>query len=76
MKAILVINEMPNNCGECKLINLQGIGESICNAVDWSKRPSWCPLRPLPEKKKHEEEIDYDYGYIDGWNDCLEELEK
>ena len=48
-KSILVI-DTPKNCAECKLIHLQGIGESICNAVDWSRRPSWCPLRPLPDK--------------------------
>lgn len=33
-----------------------------------------CPLKPMPKMKQHEEEIDYDYGYIDGWNDCLAEI--
>lgn len=50
MKAILVI-DMPKNCAECKLMYLQGIGEAICNAVDWEERPSWCPLRPMPMKR-------------------------
>lgn len=49
MKAILVI-DLPKNCAECKLMYLQGIGEGICNAVDWEARPSWCPLKPLPQK--------------------------
>ncbi|MBR2653992.1 MAG: hypothetical protein IKD59_05485 [Lachnospiraceae bacterium] len=53
MKAILVI-DMPKNCAECKLMYLQGIGEGICNAVDWDERPTWCPLRPLPQKKEVE----------------------
>ena len=67
MKAVLVI-DMPNNCGECKLIHLQGIGESICDAVDWSKRPSWCPLRPLPNKLKETNDDAI------GWNACLDEI--
>lgn len=49
MKAVLVI-DMPNNCEECKITYFQGHGESsICYSGDWSKRPSWCPLKPLPE---------------------------
>lgn len=77
MKAILVV-DMPNNCSECKLMSLYGIGESICNPVDWDKRPSWCPLKPMPRHK---------YGFEDnglrpsdqiliqsGWNDCLYEI--
>lgn len=47
-KAVLMI-DMPKNCAECKLMYLQGIGEAICDAVDWEERPSWCPLRSLPE---------------------------
>ena len=35
-----------------------------------------CTLAPMPQKQKHHDEIDYDYGFIDGWNACLEELEK
>ena len=49
-KAILVI-DMPNNCEECDITYFQGHGESsICYSGDWSKRPSWCPLRPMPQK--------------------------
>ncbi len=83
MKAILVI-DMPKNCAKCKLMYLQGIGEGICNAVDWDERPSWCPLRPLPQKKVgddlyerygswtlgDEKEVSYRVGF----NDCLEEI--
>lgn len=80
MKAILVI-DLPKNCAECKLIHLQGIGESICNAVDWEERPSWCPLKPMPKRNeyradtKHEDMDKYSTGYADGWNDCLKEIE-
>lgn len=76
MKSILVI-DTPKNCAECKLMFLQGIGESICNAVDWEERPSWCPLKPLPEPKDiGYPNDDYDVGFGDGWDACLKELEK
>lgn len=75
MKAILVI-DMPKNCAECKLMFLQGIGESICNVVDWEERPKWCPLRPLPKKER---ELGYGrytnyYLYRCGWNDCIDAI--
>ena len=82
-KAILVI-DMPKNCAKCKLMYLQGIGEGICNATDWEERPSWCPLKPMPEKLQFQEPFNDDYtvswasrlGFVDGWNACIEEIEK
>ena len=53
--------------------------------VDYDSIYENCPLRPLPEKKiqttsaviKHEndspEEV-YNYGKIDGYNECLDEI--
>lgn len=76
MKAVLVM-DMPTNCSKCKLIFLQGIGEAICNAVDWDDRPSWCPLRPLPQRKGKYGELhqyDTDFHYEIGWNECLDEI--
>lgn len=75
MKAVLVI-DMPKNCSECKLMYLQGIGEAICNPVDWEERPSWCPLKSMPKempmpKRKHEfGDVNYAYsmGIARGWN--------
>ena len=65
MKAILVV-DMPNNCEECKIIYLQGRGESsICDSGDWSKRPSWCPLKPLPDSVTEEETGAYVKGFMD-----------
>lgn len=79
MKAILVI-DMPTNCAKCKLAHLQGIGESICNAVDWSRRPSWCPLKPLPEvRDTHCHYDDWELERIKnaesrGFNWCIDEI--
>ena len=72
-KSILVI-DTPKNCAECKLMFLQGIGESICNAVDWSRRPSWCPLRPLPEKRINKDCLVIHEIWNEGWNACLDEI--
>lgn len=72
MKAVLVI-DMPNNCEECEIIYFQGHGGSICDSGDWSKRPSWCPLKPLPQKVEMDMNEYYE-GMADGWNACIDEL--
>ena len=41
--------------------------------------PNWCPLRPIPQKRDYSNELADTKGndmYMEGWNDCLEELEK
>ena len=75
-KSILVI-DTPNNCAECKLMYLQGIGESICNAVDWERRPEWCPLKQMPFKLDAHGYLDVgneDGLYEKGWNACIDEI--
>lgn len=76
MKAILVI-DMHENCSEC-LCEQNGICLAKNNAVESIDRPSWCPLKPMPEFKWHEEgkENECEEWYKNGWNACLEELEK
>lgn len=54
-KAILVM-DMPKSCDGC-LLHGTMIGKQICNAEikrvkDESVKPDWCPLKPMPEKKK------------------------
>ena len=86
MKAILVINEMPNFCGNCDFLeptyayceafHQKRISDDIC---DTEERPSWCPLKPMPEKREPKEEWLNKYHrdeFADGWNACLEEIEK
>ena len=31
-------------------------------------------IKPMPQKMKHEDEIDYEYGYIDGRNELIDEI--
>lgn len=71
-EAILVFDKMPNSCDECE-VRCTGY-----TAKDYAqkgiKRPSWCPIRPLPQKKgelircrdcKHKPTIDgvYEDGF-------------
>ena len=75
MKAILVI-DMPNwnGCRNCQF----NIGGELCTARDYEDGEDGCPLKPMPEKRLLPvlQSIDYEYGYIDGWNACLKEIEK
>lgn len=90
MKAILV-TDMPNTCEDCHLrlaldryrcINTKENRLRWCGDEDGfytsDTRPSWCPLRPLPQKKWHEEgkENECEEWFKNGWNDCLEEITK
>lgn len=78
MKAILVLDKMPNECMECPLRYKDG------DTDDWFRfrchmstdqipkegRLRNCLLKPLPQKI--EGYIDYEYG--DGWNDCIDKI--
>lgn len=82
MKAILVI-DMPKDCGNCPCV---GEEFGICQAdeknrdCDWYKTPSWCPLKPMPEKKWVAEWFDRimennkEHLMSLGWNDCIDEI--
>lgn len=83
MKAILVIN-MPKVCSECMYSLESSDGLHYCSLVqsfmprgtDVNNEVSvCCPLKTMPQKKTP-------YGsdlfndYVNGWNDCLEEIEE
>ena len=85
MKAVL-ITDMPSNCSECPCTDYM-----FCYAtqkeleIDWeANKPSWCPLRPLPQRNKYDVEkyatVDYEYEetlghYLNiGWNACIDEI--
>lgn len=80
MKAILII-DMPECCISCPCYDMNG-PDGLCWAKerrvrDDFKKPSWCPLKPLP-KKEPEYFISSVNGekvhdaYFQGWNDCLD----
>lgn len=79
-KVILVLPEMPEKCTECPACSGHGIA-TLCRAEGKfmnaciGGRPSWCPLRLMPEK----EDLDYTEtwagGYKVGWNDVIRAIE-
>ena len=79
MKAILVIDN-PNDCYDCPCYYED---KDMCEAFDKkakadSGRPSWCPLRPLPSKRRKPFTktfgTPYNIGKAEGWNRCLDEI--
>lgn len=96
-KSVLVI-ETPFSCEDCPCSTIVKAPQIDC----WSAycevcgkandkimtKPDWCPLKPLPDKKKVDEEYfnriaddDLKFGHLQweaykmGWNACIEELE-
>lgn len=86
-KSVLVI-DTPECCAECRFVRWPVKGDGDCFALpDESKkkvpeinlyenlgRPSWCPLKSLPEKFKWKKEMTYWSGARDGWNACIDEI--
>ena len=80
MKAILVIDQMPKSCEECKYRGHTWLSQDIACILLDSKLPEdnlddvrsvMCPLIPLPEEK-WENVTDHDeHVYANGFNDCL-----
>ena len=71
MKAILVV-DMPKSCEDCPCTDYM-----FCYAtqkeleIDWEvNKPSWCPLKPMPMRSV------WKGDFSDGWNACIEEIEK
>lgn len=77
MKAILV-TDMPSNCIDCPCeydyLTCKAINHNL-NYVDAdNERPSWCPLRPLPQKYCTDGNDIEEDSYWMGWNECIDEI--
>lgn len=76
-KSILVI-DTPKDCYECPCSNegcyLCQISRRQLEDDFQDTRPKWCPLRPLPLKGTMEnvDECEYNRGFVDGRNHCIE----
>ena len=85
-EAILVINQMPDSCYDCKYCqfdarkyNFRGCiltdTEVQDGTIDICKEVhSCCPLKPIPDCPDVPETISNDVAYILGWNDCIAEI--
>lgn len=91
MKAILVI-DMPKSCVKCEFhecsyyesFNGDFDFHHYCNRtrtvienVD-TERANDCPLKPMPNEREVNmmKQNEYEVALNEGWNACLEELEK
>ena len=81
-KAILVM-DMPESCFGCNFCHINSDdGEARCQAFEVSravdpetfKKPIWCPLRELPEKKKLTYTDLCADNKVSGWNACLDKI--
>lgn len=81
MKAILVL-EMPSSCEKCRLHSFVGKDcDVVCQAKGttqsyedaYNGKPDWCPLKPMPEKKKTPDNILGVFMNI-GRNACIDEI--
>lgn len=88
-KAVLVMDN-PESCFECNFLYCDGDANlDSCQAREEArpvdsetyKKPDWCPLRELPEKKEELSVEKYEFGglgkaFTSGWNACLDEILK
>jgi hypothetical protein len=75
-KAILVM-DMPSNCYECPCCHIDKDYDT-CEANyiillmgHDKKRPEWCPLREVPQKREQYGARD---GIAVGYNQCIDEI--
>ena len=85
-KAVLVMDEMPEDCTMCKFWNSKddecyatGVEELSLNSEE--AKPDWCQLRELPEREEELPVEKYEFGglgkaFTSGWNACLDEILK
>ena len=85
-KAILVL-DMPEKCEDCQLAEKQSGEYWYCNAlhnytsfIDFNeKKPSNCPLRPMPEKKQLNGDVHNMQSLVEeissaSWNACIDAI--
>ena len=86
MSKALLILDMPESCDMCDLTDMVN-GKMYCGvpgcgelAEDYiSCRPDFCPLRPMPEKKKlkggvHDVQSMAEEVAAANWNACIDEI--
>ena len=76
-KAVLVLDDMPLCCEECRFTDSGGDVCCLCNK-DISEheygiqKPNWCPLRELPKRKDlTKTKSETEFATFTGWNLCM-----
>lgn len=83
-KGIIVV-DIPESCR-----NIRGdengcpFGGMVCQICDkdvmkhtvHGTKPDWCPIKEMPEKKEIKDAVNMtSFGWIEGFNACLDEIE-
>ena len=84
MAKAMLIMDMPSNCNNCPLrisisnfvlhsldiTNFCGKTKKVLKKLN--EKPTWCPLRSVPQKKT--ELTMFDIGEAKGYNACIDEI--
>ena len=85
-KAILVMDNMPDKCGECECSycdyddpHLNLICAVVGDNVSGSDKPDWCPLREMPEKLPLQGDVSDLQKMLEemrraSWNACIDAM--
>lgn len=90
MKAILILDNIPESCSQCEIFDFSDLTCLGCkvNFKDIGKVQSWCPVKPMPERftdyvQCEDENDEYEVykeisenGERRGWNMCIDEIMK
>ena len=73
MAKVMLIMDMPSSCGEC--VCFHESANDICvkakREVKIDEKPTWCPLREVPQKMELYGVRD---GFARGYNVCIDEI--
>lgn len=81
MKGLIVV-DIQDNCYQCPAYSDEW---DICNIsgedTTGGKKPDWCPIKPMPEKKNVPKKVCsipgvHYVGWANGWNHCVDEILK
>lgn len=86
-KSILVI-DTPLRCYDCPsykgsirgdMCGVAGNTLTTSELFDTTKKPDWCPLKPVPKKHKELSIEEYEFeklglAFTQGWNSCINEI--
>lgn len=85
MSKVVLIMDMPEDCEDCPyaedVSNTCGVFEMLGKSYTYEipiegKKPDWCPLRKLPERKSEEfGQTIINAARAEGWNACLDTIE-
>ena len=80
-KGIIVVDDIPVICAECNFANLtQNKKYFRCDVngkIAYNAKPDWCTIKEMPEKKEIKDAVNMtSLGWIEGFNACLDEIER